>query len=182
MDNILKWREIAISMYPPPPDIPEYRKELLPDIEELLSEETLNTVRSLLPEEYNPVFCHGDFNNDNILYKPGSDQGLIDFEYAGFSYDAFDMANMINETHFDNCEPEWPYYRFMESWKLDDEGIAKWVKAYGKDVDFFVEVKVFICLTNIYWGMWALTMVQSWEKNNEYDHMSYGPQRLAIWK
>ena len=156
MDNLLKWRKIAIPMFPLSADYPENRKSLLPSIEGILSEDTLSAIRELLPSEYDPVFCHGDLLAGNVLYKAGSNQGLIDFEYAGYSYRAFDMANviffltnlmmdnMINESHIDNSEPEWPNWGFIEKYKADNERIAKWVKAYGEGIDFWVEVKVFI--------------------------------------
>ena len=117
-----------------------------------------------------------------MLYKAECDQGLIDFEYAGYSYGAFDMANMINENAIDNSEPEWPYWRYVDAYKLDKEGIARWVKAYGKGVDFWVEVNIFVCIENVYWALWALTMVPCWEQGEFYDHMSYAWMRFDNWK
>ena len=174
---MLKWREIAIPMFPLSAEYPENRRSLLPSIEGILSEDTLSTIRDLLPSEYDPVFCHGDFLAGNVLYKAGSNQGLIDFEYAGYSYGAFDIANMINESHIDNSEPEWPYWGFVEKYKADNARIAKWVKAYGEGIDFWVEVKVFICVNNFYWALWGLTMVPSWERGDFLDHMSYAVMR-----
>lgn len=182
IENLQNWRAIAINKFTPVPDLPENRKGLLNDILELISEETLATVMGLLPAEYSPIFCHGDFNTDNVLYQANSTQGLIDFEYAGYSYDAFDLANMINETHLDYNWPEFPYWKFREDYKCDNAGIANWVKAYGKDLDFWVDVKIFVCLTNIYWGVWSLTIVENWDMGDSFDHLSYGPMRLSIWK
>lgn len=72
MDNLRKWRAIAIEKFVPLPDMPDSRKRLLPDILELISDETLTKVKELLPYEYIPEFCHGDFNSGNVLYQADS--------------------------------------------------------------------------------------------------------------
>jgi ethanolamine kinase len=44
------------------------------------------------------VFCHNDLLAANILYDENSEQiQLIDFEYGGVNYRAFDIANHFNE-------------------------------------------------------------------------------------
>ena len=44
------------------------------------------------------VFCHNDVLLDNIIVTPDGDSvRLIDFEYGGFNYQAFDIGNHFNE-------------------------------------------------------------------------------------
>ena len=47
-------------------------------------------------------FCHNDLNNLNIFIKDSKDLDkeaiLIDFDYVGYNYAAYDLANFLNET------------------------------------------------------------------------------------
>ena len=107
---------------------------------------------------------------------------MIDFEYSGYSYDAFDLANIVNEANSDEAEPEFPYFRYYKEYEVDNAGIARWVKAYGKDVDFWVDVKIFICLNKIYWAMWAAALVLNWDIGNTFDHMTNAATRFLMAK
>ena len=55
-------------------------------------------LRRQVPESASVVFCHNDLLAANILEHPGSGElKLIDFEYGGPNYRAFDIANHFNE-------------------------------------------------------------------------------------
>ncbi|MBO7741084.1 MAG: aminoglycoside phosphotransferase family protein [Victivallales bacterium] len=41
------------------------------------------------------AFCHGDYHPGNILWGENSIQGIIDWEFMGMKYPAYDLANML---------------------------------------------------------------------------------------
>jgi thiamine kinase-like enzyme len=65
-------------------------------------------------------FLHGDFNKDNYLYQEGSSRGIIDFEYGGYGFPAIDLANAINECHFNNVGSEFPFWEYHSDKRCND--------------------------------------------------------------
>lgn len=55
------------------------------------------------------VLSHGDMHLGNLLYKEGSQKGLIDFEFSGYSYPALDVAMFVMSLQFDYVDehPGW---------------------------------------------------------------------------
>lgn len=44
------------------------------------------------------MFCHNDTNSTNLLYDELNDKMyLLDYEYAGVNYRAFEFGNFFNE-------------------------------------------------------------------------------------
>lgn len=71
-------------------------KENFPDGAVSLGDE-LQLLKNLLSEEKSPiVFCHNDLLLPNIIYKSGK-VSFIDYEYAGWNYQAFDIGNHFAE-------------------------------------------------------------------------------------
>jgi len=60
--------------------------------------------------------CHNDLNNLNIMVAP-DDVFLIDYDYVGFNYVGFDIANMINETSLDYSVPA-PGFKLIKTYTL----------------------------------------------------------------
>ncbi len=57
----------------------------------------LSHLRKTLENSENPVvFCHNDLLLANVLFT-GKSVSFIDYEYAGYNYQAFDIANHFNE-------------------------------------------------------------------------------------
>ena len=51
----------------------------------------------LLPKtEKSLVLCHNDLNNLNIMETTSGKVYLIDYDYVGFNFIGFDIANLIN--------------------------------------------------------------------------------------
>ena len=64
------------------------------------------------------VFCHNDVQAGNILvrHEPGNADErlmLIDFEYCGYNYRAFDIANHFSEWMYDYTNKKYPYFFSM---------------------------------------------------------------------
>jgi len=57
------------------------------------------------------VFSHNDLHSLNILQLTGDDKLLIiDYEYSGYNFRGYDLANIFNETIINYNHNEHPYY------------------------------------------------------------------------
>ncbi|XP_075191756.1 ethanolamine kinase 2 [Anomaloglossus baeobatrachus] len=129
-------------------------------------EEELFWLQKYLPSLESPiVFCHNDLLCKNVIYNEG--EGLvrfIDYEYAGYNYQAYDIANHFNEFAGVN-EPD---YRLFP----DRETQLDWLRHYlvackrlkgekeepqDKEVDdLYIQVNQFVLAAHFFWGLWAL--------------------------
>jgi thiamine kinase-like enzyme len=58
------------------------------------------------------TFCHNDLNNGNFLYDEGSKHFyFLDYEFAGFNYRGYDLANFFNEMTMEYDYPIAPYFK-----------------------------------------------------------------------
>jgi thiamine kinase-like enzyme len=156
MANMRKWREICLEKYVTP--IPASRSHLESLKNELLEDSTMLEVEDWGVTEGGLAFVHGDCLKDNILYKPGSSKGLIDFEYSGYASPAFDIASVFTELTYDITRPTHPFFVYLPENKVSDAEIAEWVKAYGDGPEFYVQVKITAMISHIYWAFWGLAM------------------------
>ena len=156
----------------------------------------------------NVVFCHNDLLPANIMRnKTTGHIQLIDFEYGGSNYAAFDVANHLNEyaggtTTEENGVPD--YTRFpdserqkkfcveyvkmtkrLESMKSDitDSDDQKEMEI-EEDEDIMKEaiqllshVQKFILVNHLYWGLWAVNQAAE-EGCDEFDYLTYAMHRF----
>jgi ethanolamine kinase len=143
--------------------------------------EELKFLKSLIsPHEDDIVFCHNDLLCANIIYrKEVGDVIFIDYEYASYSFRAFDIANHFNEfsgfdLHFDSC----PNDEFKREW------LTTYLTEYlnncppsDEEVDsLFLKVEKFILVSLIYWALWAL--IQSQVSDIDFDFWEYAIKRM----
>lgn len=79
----------------------------------------LTTLESRLEAQNSPtVFCHNDLLSANIILSPTTTSAsFIDFEYGGYNYQAFDIANHFCEFAGFECDySKWPSREFQEEW------------------------------------------------------------------
>ena len=124
------------------------------------------------------VFCHNDLLAANIMRQPATGQiQLIDFEYGGVNFVAFDVANHFNE-HAGGTDDEdngVPNYALFPSKKRQEEFVRTYVRAAreigggsnegvsGEEEevrDLLVDVGAFILANHLYWGLWAVNQVR----------------------
>ncbi|VDN03022.1 unnamed protein product [Thelazia callipaeda] len=135
-------------------------------------------------QQFRIVFCHNDLLIHNIIHdkKTGS-VSFIDFEYADYNYQAFDIAN-----HF--CE-----YAGVENFDYsrcpDEEYKRIWITKY---LNFFLErnpteheinsllhgCNVFEAASHFFWALWAL--VQSQISTINFDYLAYAIQRYQLFQ
>ena len=152
------------------------------------------------------VFCHNDMLAANIMRHPETNKiQLIDFEYGGTNYKAFDIANHFNEhaggtTAEEGATPDYNKFPTRErqrmfcveyvkmAKKLDRQksGLVEANNAEEKDADDVVDreamelldqVKEFVLINHLYWGLWAVNQAAE-EGCEEFDYITYATNRF----
>ncbi|KAL7538508.1 hypothetical protein ACHAXR_008595 [Thalassiosira sp. AJA248-18] len=146
------------------------------------------------------VFCHNDLLAANIMRHPETSKiQLIDFEYGGTNYAAFDIANHFNEhaggtsveengqtdySRFPGPERQQNFCveyvkttRHLEKMKSDlteddDEGDIP-----AEATDLLNQVQKFILVNHLYWGLWAINQAAE-EGCDEFDYITYATNRF----
>jgi thiamine kinase-like enzyme len=104
------------------------------------------------------VMCHNDLCMQNIIVQE-NDVKLIDFEYAGYNYRGFDIANLFCEyEQYPSYEARKRFYQHYSNSDLEDE------------------VAWFVPFVGITWCLWGL--LQHKRSGISYDFMSYAKQKL----
>ena len=78
-----------------------------------------------VPESFEPVFVHHDFNPGNTLTKDGKITGVLDFDYAHSSHAQRDLAKAANKFWLRGGEREELYKGYEKIRELDDFGENK---------------------------------------------------------
>jgi len=119
---------------------------------------------------------------------------LIDFEYGGVNFVAFDVANHFNE-HAGGTDDEdngVPNYALFPSKKRQEEFVRTYVRAAreigggsnegvsGEEEevrDLLVDVGAFILANHLYWGLWAVNQA-AMEGCEGFDYLTYAKNRF----
>jgi len=143
------------------------------------------------------VFAHNDTQYGNILrLTDGSGQlVVVDFEYAGYNYRAFDIANHFCEWMFDYHSSE-PHKMHLDWYPNEDQQI-NFLQSYmkseknltsGDHISTFdnylqklkSEVNAFTLASHVMWGLWGL--IQSGQSDIKFNYFAYGMQRLKCFR
>ena len=128
-------------------------------------------------------FCHNDYQPLNIMMNDNGDIQMIDFEYGGYNYLAFDIANHFNEYAGgnDNAKPDYSLYPSLTT---QEEFIKSYLKAYthlgGEEFELEElkrDVEVFASVNNLYWGLWAVNQAAC-EGCAGFDYLLYATNRF----
>lgn len=128
------------------------------------------------------VFCHNDLLLKNIVYfdEPLEGVAFIDFEYADYNYQAFDIANHFCEfAGVDQFDPSlYPNKEFQRVWlrhylrrrrqllrgdiavshelnECDDDD----VELDAEVEQMYSHVRKFTLAAHLFWGIWSLIQV-----------------------
>ena len=150
------------------------------------------------PPPFSVVFCHNDLLAANIMVRsdPPPLAGelptiqLIDFEYGGMNFAAFDIANHFNEFAGGTDDANPLYSRFPDVTSRE-RFVRRYVEVRGfTDVDKAVEqlmdeVDLFVIVNHFFWGSWAVNQAAN-EGLDTFDYLLYGLRRfsegLKHWK
>ncbi|XP_037538489.1 ethanolamine kinase 1 [Nematolebias whitei] len=155
---------------------------------ETLSKEMESLKKHLLLIDSPIVLCHNDLLTKNIIYnhKEGTVK-FIDYEYADYNYQAFDIGNHFNEfagvTDVD--------YSLYPSQELQRDWLTAYLGSYkhslGRGVtvteaevtQLYVQVCKFSLASNFFWGLWAI--LQSCFSSIDFDFQRYAKARLNYY-
>ena len=144
------------------------------------------------------VFAHNDLLSGNILAEVGGGAAptrvrVIDYEYGGYSYAGFDLANHFCEhAGFDFDLARWypgrPTQRHFFNAYLAAAGVPVPTAAgYGADASsgdsivsaffdsLYTHVNRFTLASHMVWGLWAV--VQATHSTVDFDYLGYSRQR-----
>ncbi|EDO28968.1 predicted protein, partial [Nematostella vectensis] len=107
---------------------------------------------------------------------------FIDYEYCGYNYRGFDLANHFNEWMWDYKHEEAPYYLYNPELFPSLEQQLLFIRTYlgeqtnchspdkisPKEQELLDEVQRFALVSNFFWGMWSV--VQAKMSNIEFGY------------
>lgn len=138
----------------------------------------------VIPANAAAVFCHNDLLAANIMYNDqGQNIQLIDFEYGGLNYRAFDIANHFNE-FAGGTEDGLPIYEWFPNEQKQTAFITAYLEAandkpptQAQVQEMTKEVQAFLLANNLYWGLWAVNQAAT-EGCQDFDYLLYGTNRI----
>ncbi|XP_054262973.1 ethanolamine kinase 1 [Macrosteles quadrilineatus] len=142
--------------------------------------EECESLRSALSHLHSPVvFCHNDLLLGNIIRTPSS-VSFIDYEYAAYNYQAFDIGN-----HFDEFAgvsdvdfSRYPEPQLQQAWL--QVYLEEFLGRFPNDSEvttLYEQVNKFALAAHFIWGIWAL--VQAQHSNIDFDFVQYAALRLG---
>ncbi|XP_034540746.1 ethanolamine kinase 1 [Notolabrus celidotus] len=155
---------------------------------ETLSAEMESLKRHLSQIDSPTVLCHNDLLTKNIIYnhKEGTVK-FIDYEYADYNYQAFDIGNHFNEFAGVNDVN----YSLYPSRELQTDWLTAYLESYkhssGHEVtvteaevtQLYIQVCKFSLASNFFWGLWAI--LQSRFSSIDFDFQRYAMARLNYY-
>ncbi|XP_028286383.1 ethanolamine kinase 1 [Parambassis ranga] len=155
---------------------------------ETLSLEMESLKRHLSQIDSPTVLCHNDLLTKNIIYN--DKEGMvkfIDYEYADYNYQAFDIGNHFNEFAGVNDVD----YSLYPSRELQRDWLTAYLESYkhgtGREVtvtqtevtQLYIQVCKFSLASNFFWGLWAI--LQSRFSSIDFDFQRYAMSRLNYY-
>uniref|UniRef100_V5GUQ1 ethanolamine kinase n=1 Tax=Anoplophora glabripennis TaxID=217634 RepID=V5GUQ1_ANOGL len=142
----------------------------------------LRELRNALKNSDSPVvFAHNDLLLGNVIYTQSEDSvTFIDFEYAAFSYQAYDIGNHFAEFVGIGADLDYSLYP-------DKELQTDWIRTYlaeyhgrepkEEEVEkLYVQANQFVLAAHLFWGIWAL--IQAEHSYIDFEYMEYADLRL----
>ncbi|XP_074533994.1 ethanolamine kinase 1 [Halichoeres trimaculatus] len=153
-----------------------------------LSQEMESLRRHLSHLDSPTVLCHNDLLTKNIIYSHTEGAvKFIDYEYADYNYQAFDIGNHFNE--FAGVKEV--DYSLYPSRELQSDWLTAYLESYkqssGQEVtvteaevtQLYVQVCKFSLASNFFWGLWAI--LQSRFSSIDFDFQRYAMARLNYY-
>ncbi|KAG1954043.1 ethanolamine kinase [Pimephales promelas] len=135
-----------------------------PSLKVIITE--MEELKTLLTHTNSPVvLCHNDLLTKNVIYnKEEGTVKFIDYEYADFNYQAYDIGNHFNEfAGIDNVDSslypsrelqfDWlsAYLESFKSCSAADSTVSR-----DEVLELYVQVCKFSLVAHLFWCLWAL--------------------------
>ncbi|XP_060741763.1 ethanolamine kinase 2 isoform X2 [Tachysurus vachellii] len=154
----------------------------IPSLDVLITE--MEELKSHLNRVESPtVLCHNDLLTKNIIYN--SDEGevkFIDYEYADFNYQAYDIGNHFNEFADYSLYPtrdlqyDWLTV-YLQSVQINNRVDSQITQ---REVNtLYVQVCKFSLASHLSWGLWAL--LQAKYSTINFDFLKYAAARFSYY-
>lgn len=139
------------------------------------------------------VFSHNDLLLGNVIFNENKKRvTFIDYEYADYNYQAFDIGNhfaeFVGKFDYDNklFTVPWTYFLITGISEIDysrypsKEFQVEWLREYldtyhSRDVNeedietLYMQVNKFVLASHFFWGLWAL--IQAEYSNIDFDFL-----------
>jgi len=138
--------------------------------------------QEVVPRDAPVAFCHNDLLAANILVAEGGDTSvqLIDFEYGSVNFIGFDIANHFNE-YAGGTDNGVPQYTLLPTEAQQEEFIGEYLKLSQISGDLYTEVRAFMLVNHLYWGLWAVNQGAK-EGCDEFDYLLYAQNRIGQYR
>ncbi|XP_072519845.1 ethanolamine kinase 1 [Salminus brasiliensis] len=155
---------------------------------DVLLKEMEDLKRHLTAVDCPVVLCHNDLLTKNIIYN--SAEGVvkfIDYEYADFNYQAYDIGNHFNEYAGVN-NVDYSLYPSQElQWDWLTEYLQSLRSCSGVDAavterevqQLYIKVCKFSLASHFCWGVWAL--LQATYSTIDFDFSRYAAARFSYY-
>ncbi|XP_076252215.1 ethanolamine kinase 1 isoform X2 [Rhynchophorus ferrugineus] len=160
-----------------------YTELALPSQSEL-NDEIIQLQKSLEHVDSPIVFCHNDLLLGNVIYtESDNDVTFIDYEYAAFNYQPFDIANHFAEfvgidLDAADYKTKFPSKQFQTNWiKIYLEEYLGFPPSEEEIENLYVNVTKFVLVSHMLWGLWGL--IQAEHSNIDFDYMKFAKVRLT---
>jgi ethanolamine kinase len=137
--------------------------------------------QEVVPKDAPVSMCHNDLLAANILHSPSTTGiQLIDFEYGGINYKAFDIANHFNEyaggTEDGNTNYDWFPTKKHQIMFL--EAYVESAKSEISASEWYDQVQSFVMANHLYWGLWAVNQAAT-EGCKNFDYLLFAKNRIG---
>ncbi|GFY48398.1 ethanolamine kinase 1, partial [Trichonephila inaurata madagascariensis] len=181
---LFKYLHLIPDSFPDPVKDERYKSLIKP--KNVLEAEINSLKEELVKLESPVVFSHNDLLLKNIIYnKEKEEVTFIDYEYADYNYQAFDIGNHFCEfAGVEKFDPKlYPDKEFqmrwlkeyLEAWYLEND---KSLEDVTEEIveDFYIQVNKFALAAHLLWGTWGL--IQSAHSTLDFDFLGYAKDRL----
>lgn len=132
---LVKWGHIAKRVLVDEIDkFPPNEQEMCIELREIYSPETMEKVRSCLPDE-GLTFCHNDTYHGNIMKLDSGEIKLLDFEFSCLNNKTYDFANLFAETVMRHQQADYPYFKIVKP-EFGDNEIGMLINFYLDNASF----------------------------------------------
>ncbi|GIX87657.1 ethanolamine kinase 1 [Caerostris extrusa] len=172
---LYKYHNLIPDSFPDP--VKDERYKMVIASKDVLKSEIDCMKEHLVKIESPVVFCHNDLLLKNVIYnKETEDVTFIDYEYADYNYQAFDIGNHFCEfAGVEKFEPKlYPGKEFQMRWLR--EYLEAWYLENDQSLEdvtddivekFYIDVNKFALASHFLWGVWAL--IQSAHSTLDFD-------------
>jgi len=158
-----------------------------------LASEVNNLKQWLLPLNSPVLFCHNDFLAANIMVDDMDKLHAIDFEYGGYNFRSFDIANHFCEWVVDYTKTEYPKFELKpQNYPTESqhrEFLSSYLRKYKQldgeddpqitedDINILQkEVDHFFPVPHLMWALWGI--VQAGSSTIDFGYLEFTVERI----